>query len=58
LGYCEVLETKTLSTFEHADAALYFAKQHARNQVQNYEALASSGELAPKTNLPRDIELF
>jgi diguanylate cyclase (GGDEF)-like protein len=59
LGYCEVLEKEdAMSTFERADAALYFAKQHGRNQVQNYEALVSSGELAPKTKLTRDIELF
>lgn len=59
LGYCEVLEKEdAMSTFERADAALYFAKQHGRNQVQNYEALVSRGELAPKIKLTRDIELF
>lgn len=35
-----------------------FAKQHGRNQVQNYEALLSRGELAPKIKLTRDIERF
>ncbi|HET9932656.1 MAG TPA: diguanylate cyclase [Polyangiaceae bacterium] len=59
VGYCEVLESEdAMSTFERADAALYFAKQHGRNQVQRYEALVMKGKLVPKAKPMRDIELF
>lgn len=41
-----------------ADEALYFAKQHGRNQVQLYEDLVESGQLATKQLKTDDIELF
>ncbi|WNV05327.1 GGDEF domain-containing protein [Candidatus Methylospira mobilis] len=41
----------------HADEALYFAKEHGRNQVQRYESLKEQGLVAEKT-VHTDIELF
>jgi diguanylate cyclase (GGDEF)-like protein len=42
---------------ERADEALYYAKNHGRNRVQNWEALKASGEITPKAG-NGDIELF
>jgi len=41
----------------HADEALYFAKEHGRNQVQYYESLKEHGLMAQKI-MHTDIELF
>jgi diguanylate cyclase (GGDEF)-like protein len=58
LGYTQVdpLEGPS-SCIERADAALYYAKHHGRNNVRHYEALVASGELTP-INKADDIELF
>jgi hypothetical protein len=41
-----------------ADAALYYAKAHGRNQAQCYQALLDKGELAENSKLTGDIDLF
>ena len=41
-----------------ADAALYYAKNHGRNNVKSYEALIESGELKVKKTDGSEIELF
>lgn len=41
----------------HADEALYFAKEHGRDQVQAYEPLAATGQLTV-TALNTEVELF
>ncbi len=58
LGYTQVnpLEGPS-SCIERADAALYYAKHHGRNNVRYYEALVGSGELTPIKKAD-DIELF
>ena len=43
---------------ERADAALYYAKHHGRNNVQHYEALVAVGELKQKQSDRTDVELF
>ena len=43
---------------ERADEALYYAKEHGRNQVSVYEDLVASGELTPKEANKGEIELF
>jgi diguanylate cyclase (GGDEF)-like protein len=41
-----------------ADKALYYAKNHGRNQVGCYEKLVAAGELEPITTAESSIELF
>ena len=43
---------------DRADEALYYIKEHGRNQVALFEELISSGKLAPKNVDHGDIELF
>ena len=42
---------------EHADQSLYYAKEHGRNQVCNYNELIKSGELKIR-QIESDIDLF
>jgi len=45
------------TVLEHADKALYYSKDHGRNQVSNYHDLVKSGELEERY-IEGDIELF
>ena len=59
LGYtCVHPQDPAGTCIERADAALYYAKNHGRNNVQSYEALVQAGELKPKTGNVTDVELF
>lgn len=42
---------------EDADKALYFAKEHGRNQVSSYQALLASGDLVQETS-DHQAEIF
>jgi len=43
------------SLFDHADKALYYAKEHGRNQVQSYKKLLDAGEIpADKVEIESD----
>ena len=42
---------------EHADKALYYAKEHGRNQIRSYNELISDGKLQEHT-IESDVELF
>jgi diguanylate cyclase (GGDEF)-like protein len=44
--------------FEESDKALYYAKEHGRNQVCDYRALVGSGEIAPEEHISGSVELF
>ncbi|MDB6160226.1 MAG: diguanylate cyclase [Gammaproteobacteria bacterium] len=58
VGYTRV-DWRDVSTtcVERADAALYYAKSHGRNNVQNCEALIAAGAITAKCN-DGDVELF
>ncbi len=60
IGYIEIhagdMSSEVLSK---ADEALYYAKDHGRNQIHSYERLVSDGEITPKEiEVADDIELF
>ncbi len=58
LGYARVLPSDApASAIERADAALYFAKQNGRNQIQDYDRLVAAGRLQRKTDRS-EVELF
>ena len=44
--------------FEEADKALYYAKEHGRNQVCDYRALVERGEIEPEARISGSVELF
>ena len=59
IGFTEIQAGDTPSAaFERADKAVYYAKEHGRNQVFGYEALIQQGRLAPESEHLGDIELF
>lgn len=60
LGYTQIDSNDAPSScVERADAALYYAKHHGRNNVRHYEALIASNELTVKQdNAAIAIELF
>ena len=58
LGYTQInRDDACTNCMERADNALYFAKGHGRNSVQNFEALVASGGLIAKAGTS-SIELF
>jgi diguanylate cyclase (GGDEF)-like protein len=58
VGYTQI-EPHDVSTtcVERADAALYYAKSHGRNNVRNCEALVASGDVVIKSK-GGEVELF
>jgi len=58
IGYTLVRGTDLpAAAFERADRAVYFAKQHGRNQVRCFEALVETGSLEAPERIG-DVELF
>jgi diguanylate cyclase (GGDEF)-like protein len=58
-GFSEIKTGDTPSgAFERADKAVYYAKEHGRNQVCSYSALIASGKLARQVANVGEIELF
>jgi diguanylate cyclase (GGDEF)-like protein len=58
LGYSEIFPNDDPTTcVERADAALYYAKHHGRNNIRNYQVLVAAGELVAKGE-GEDAELF
>ena len=59
VGYTAARASDAASmVFERADEALYYAKQHGRNQSRCYETLLQAGELKDKSAAEGDVELF
>jgi diguanylate cyclase (GGDEF)-like protein len=58
VGYTELKPGDTPSSaFERADKAVYWAKQHGRNQVSSHADLVKRGEMADDSKVG-DVELF
>ena len=59
IGYTQIGGSDpAVNCFDRADAALYYAKQHGRNQLRCYETLIASGELEKREESLANIELF
>lgn len=59
IGYVRISSQDVPATVVgHADEALYYAKQHGRNQVCSYEELLSQNKIAPTAAMNVDAELF
>ncbi|HEC16618.1 MAG TPA: GGDEF domain-containing protein [Sedimenticola sp.] len=59
IGVSEVRPQELLTTvIERADKALYYAKEHGRNQVQAYELITAIDESEAIKSSDGDIELF
>lgn len=60
IGYVEIAnQSIPAEVLGQADDALYYAKEHGRNQLRQYEALVASGKLASvKTIIKDEMELF
>lgn len=59
VGFSEIKTGDSPSgAFERADKAVYYAKEHGRNQVCSHAALVAQGELADKAANVGDMELF
>ena len=46
------------AAFDRADKAVYYAKEHGRNQVCSYQMLVQSGELVEADTSETDIDFF
>ncbi len=58
IGFAKILPDAHASlVMEHADQALYYAKQNGRNQLANYHRLVEQGEIVER-DIENDIELF
>ena len=57
LGFVSTMQCSPVEILGQADQALYYAKEHGRNQVCFYDDLVASGQLAAKV-ANDDVELF
>jgi len=59
IGYTQIGGSDpAVNCFDRADAALYYAKEHGRNQLRCYETLIANGELEKRDESLANIELF
>ena len=57
VGFASTVSGSPVEILGQADQALYYAKEHGRNQVRFYDDLLASGQLQPRVN-HEDMELF
>lgn len=59
IGVSTLLPNDTPSSaFGRADKAVYYAKEHGRNQVCNYQTLVAEGKLVEQVADEMDVDLF
>lgn len=58
LGFVGTQQGSPVEILGRADQALYYAKEHGRNQVCFYDDLVASGHLAARVVANDDVELF
>jgi len=59
IGYAGLREDDTPGgAFDRADKAVYYAKEHGRNQVCSYQLLLDSGELSEEAVDANEIDFF
>ncbi len=59
IGYTRIgVSDPAVTCFDHADAALYYAKEHGRNQLRCYETLIAGGQLEKREESIANVELF
>lgn len=59
IGYTQVRpDDQPGELVDRADRALYYAKEHGRNQIRAYEKLRTDGELAEESTVVGGVELF
>ena len=58
VGFVSTHEGSAVEILGHADQALYYAKEHGRNQVCHYDELIGSGRLKKQTQAHDEVELF
>jgi len=58
LGFVSTREGSAVEILGHADQALYYAKEHGRNQVCHYHELIDSGLLKNHSKAHDEVELF
>ncbi|HRD67602.1 MAG TPA: GGDEF domain-containing protein [Candidatus Competibacter sp.] len=59
VGFTQIQDSEIVAVvITRADRALYYAKEHGRNQIRCYETLIAAGELTAPEKRFGDIELF
>ena len=59
IGYTPIInQALPPYVFEEADKALYFAKEHGRNQAQDYRDLVARGAIAAEEHASGSVDLF
>ena len=59
IGFAALREDDTPGgAFDRADKAVYYAKEHGRDQVSSYQSLVEQGELVEEADNGNDVDFF